>query len=313
MKHLSLKRLSFIAFLLLIAPWTMSLIMAQTIKTTFVSGPGRDRGEGPAMVADGRYDTKWCVDDPRQMPYTIVLDAGEETSFAEYGFVTGDDTQDYPDRNPVTWRVSGSNDKQNWSVIDDQKNNRGMGDENEQEYCFKPTFKGKYRYYRFEFIRMAGGTRIQLSEINLHKTGKTVVKATFVSGTGRDGKEGAAMAADGRLFTKWCVDESREMPYSIVLDAGEQMAVSEYGFVTGDDTHTYPDRNPVSWRISGSNDKQAWTPLDEQKLNRRMRDENEQEYRFKVPAPTSFRFYRFEFTRMAAGTRLQLSEIKLYK
>ena len=287
--------------------------LAQTIKTTFVSGPGRDRVEGPAMVADGRYDTKWCVDSPQQMPYTIVLDAGEETSFAEYGFVTGDDTQDYPDRNPVTWRVSGSNDKQNWTVLDDQKNNRSMGDENEQEYCFKPTFKGKYRYYRFEFIRMAGGTRIQLSEINLHKTGKTALKTTFVSGTGNNGKEGAAMVTDGLLYTKWCIDEPQQMPYSVVLDAGTSTTIAEYSFVTGDDTHTYPDRNPMNWRVSGSNDKQSWTTLDEQKFNRRMRDENEQEYHFKPAATGSFRYYRFEFIRMAADTRLQLSEIKLYK
>ena len=121
------------------------------------------------------------------------------------------------------------------------------------------------------------------------------------------------MAADGHLYTKWCVDEPQVMPYTIVLDAGEQMAVSEYGLVTGDDTHTYPDRNPMTWRVSGSNDKQAWTPLDEQKNNRRMRDENEQEYRFKVSSPATFRYYRFEFIRMTSGTRLQLSEIKLYK
>ena len=297
-------------FMLLLACQEAS---AQTIKTTFVSGPGRDRGEGPAMVADGRYDTKWCLDAPFLMPYVIVLDAGEVTSIAEYGFVTGDDTQSYPERNHVTWRVSGSNDKQDWVLIDDQRNNHSMGDENEEEYCFQPTFKGKFRYYRFEFIRMAEGTRIQLSEINLHKTAKTAVKTTFVSGTGRDGKESAAMVSDGLFYTKWCIDEPQQMPYSVVLDAGEQMAVSEYGFVTGDDTHTYPDRNPITWRVSGSNDKQAWTSLDEQKFNRRMRDENEQEYRFKVPSPASFRYYRFEFIRMADGTRLQLSEIKLYK
>lgn len=287
--------------------------MAQTIKTTLVSGPGRDRSEGPAMVCDGLYTTKWCVDSPRQMPYTIVLDAGEETSFAEYGFVTGDDTSAYPERNPVTWRVSGSNDKQNWVLVDDKKNDLSMGDDNEQEYCFKPTFNGKYRYYRFEFIKMAGGTRIQLSEINLHKTAKEVVKTTFVSGSGNNGKEGAAMVSDGLFYTKWCIDEPRQMPYAVVLDAGTATAVTEYSFVTGDDTHTYPDRNPMTWRVSGSNDKQAWTTLDEQKFNRKMRDENEQEYHFKPSASGSFRYYRFEFIRMADGTRLQLSEIKLYK
>jgi hypothetical protein len=65
--------------------------------------------------------------------------------------------------------------------------------------------------------------------------------------------------------------------------------------------------------MSGSNDKQNWTVLDEQKSTRRLRDENEQEYRFKPKSTGSFRYYRFEFIQMTAGTRLQLSEIKLFK
>jgi hypothetical protein len=103
------------------------------------------------------------------------------------------------------------------------------------------------------------------------------------------------------------------MPYNVVLDAGQPTPINEYRFYTGDDTHTYPSRNPITWRMSGSNDKQNWTVLDEQKSTRRLRDENEQEYRFKPKSTGSFRYYRFEFIQMTAGTRLQLSEIKLFK
>lgn len=304
-----MKHISFVLMLL----FACSEISAQAIKTTLVKGTGPNDDEGPAMVCDGSYDTKWCIDSRRQLPYMIILDAGTETNIAEYGFVTGDDTSSYPDRNPVTWKVSGSNDKENWTLLDDQKNNASMGDEDQEEYRFKPTFNGKFRYFRFEFIRMAGSTRIQLSEINLYKTAKAAIKATFVSGSGRDGKESAAMASDGLFYTKWCLDEPRQMPYNIVLDAGEQAIVSEYSFVTGDDTHDYPDRNPITWKVSGSNDQKSWTTLDEQKFNRRLRDENEQEYRFKTANQSPYRYYRFEFIRMTDGTRLQLSEIKLYK
>ena len=148
---------------------TTSTLAQNAIKTTLVSGPGRDRDEGPAMVCDGDISTKWCVDEPFRMPYTIILDAGTQTDFAEYGFVTGNDTQDYPDRNPVTWVMSGSNDKQSWTPLDEQKYNCRMRDENEQEYRFKVPSPAPFRYYRFEFIRMAGGTRLQLSEVKLYK------------------------------------------------------------------------------------------------------------------------------------------------
>lgn len=308
-----MKRFSLSVFLYFIFSSLVHITFAQsTTKLTLVSGPGRGE-EGAAMVCDGQFSTKWCIDSPRQLPYVIVLDAGQQMPLAEYGLVTGDDTDSYPERNPVTWRVSGSNDKQNWTTIDDRKNDRSLPADNYQEYRFAPTGKGQYRYFRFEFIRMAGGSRIQLSEIFLYKTKQMPIKATFSSGTGRDGKEGSAMVADGHLFSKWCIDEPRQMPYTVVLDAGEQTPISEYRFYTGDDTHSYPDRNPVTWRVSGSNDKQSWTTLDEQKNNRSLRDENEQEYRFKPAATGSYRYYRFEFIRMFAGTRLQLSEIKLYK
>lgn len=308
MRHLTFILMSFLA---------LSEALAQApVKTTFVSGSGRGGQEGPAMICDDQLSTKWCIDFPRLMPYSIVLDAGQQTSIVEYGLVTGDDTNAYPERNPVTWSVSGSNDKENWTTIDEQKNNRSLPAEGLQEYRFKPKAagaKGKFRYYRFEFSKMAGGTRIQLSEIYLYDKIQMPVKATFVSGSGRDGKEGAAMAADGWLFTKWCIDEPRQMPYSIILDAGEAAPVTEYRFVTGDDTHDYPDRNPVSWKMSGSNDQKSWTVLDEQKGNRLLRDENEQEYRFRPATSGNYRYYRFEFLKMAGGTRLQLSEIKLFK
>ena len=264
------------------------------------------------MICDGDISTKWCIDEPENMPYTIILDAGKATDFAEYGFVTGNDTQDYPDRNPVTWVLSGSNDKQSWTILDKQENDRTLRDENEQEYRFKPAKKGQYRYYKFEFLKMDDGTRIQLSEINLHKVGRTAVKTTFVSGTG-NGKEGAAMVSDGFFYTKWCVDEPSQMPYSIVLDAGTQTAINEYGLVTGEDTHSYPGRNPRNWKVMGSNDKSNWKVISEVKNDRSMRDENEQEYRFRVKDAPAYRYYKFVFEQVWEDTRIQLSEIKLYK
>lgn len=291
---------------------TSSVLAQETIKTKLVSETGSDIEEGPAMICDGDASTKWCVDEPSHMPYVIILDAGTPTDFAEYGFVTGNDTQDYPDRNPVTWRVSGSNDKQNWTTIDTQENDRTLRDENEQEYRFKPAKKGQFRYYRFEFLKMADGTRIQLSEINLHKVGRTSIKTTFVSGPG-NGKEGAAMVSDGFFYTKWCIDEPSKMPYSIVLDAGTSTAITEYGLVTGDDSHTYSGRNPRNWKVMGSNDKSNWKQLSEVKNDRSMRDENEQEYRFRVKNAPAYRYYKFVFEKTWEDTRIQLAEIKLYK
>ena len=309
--------------LLILASSSIQMLAQADIKPTFVSGTIPGGSEGARMICDGKLSTKWCIDEPGQMPYFIILDAGRQLGVVEYGLVTGDDTNMYPERNPVTWRVSGSNDQQAWTLLDDRKNDRSLPAEGQQEYRFKPQASGQFRYYRFEFLRMAGGSRIQLSEINLYDKVQTPIKLAFVSTntttaaqTGRRRPtiaEDASMVADGFLHTKWCIDRPSQMPYTVTLDAGSQTAVSEYRFYTADDTHSYPERNPIAWRMSGSNDQQTWTTLDEQQSNRRLRDENEQEYRFKPHATGQFRYYRVEFLRMAVGTRLQLSEINLYK
>lgn len=306
--------LSLSGVLFALATLVSSSVLAQdNIPTALVSGTGWDDEEGPKSVCDGQMNTKWCVDEPSQMPYTIVLDAGRSVAIQEYGLATGNDTAEYPSRNPVGWRLSGSNDMKAWTLLDEQNNNRSLPAENYSEYRFRTREKGQYRYYRFEFLRLTRGTRIQLSEISLYDKVQMPARVAFVSGTGSGTKEGAEMVCDGHLYSKWCIDAPRQMPYAVVLDASEPIVITEYRFATGDDTHTYPQRNPITWRLSGSNDQQSWTLLDEQKGNRRLRDENEQEYRFKPKASGSYRYYRFEFLRMAEGTRLQLSEIRLFK
>ena len=57
----------------------------------------------------------------------------------------------------------------------------------------------------------------------------------------------------------------------------------------------------------------VWKMLTEVKNDRSMRDENEQEYRFRVKDAAAYRYYKFEFEKVWEDTRIQLSEIKLYK
>ena len=293
------------------------------IRTTVAEATVPDGEEGARMLCDGQLSTKWCIEEPTLMPYSVTLDAGTAQTVREYGLATGDDTSFYPSRNPVTWRMSGSNDRKTWTLLDERRNDRSLPAEDMQEFRFKPRREGDFRYYRFDFLRMAGGTRIQLSEVRLYQQMQTPVKAVFVSTNTKSAPatqrrrpmmpEDASMVCDGFLHTKWCIDEPSQMPYSVTLDAGEEIVLGEYRLCTGDDTHYYPSRNPVAWRVSGSNDKQTWTTVDERQNNRLLRDENEQEYRFKTKQTATFRYYRFDFLRMTEGTMFQLSEIKLYK
>lgn len=141
----------------------------------------------------------------------------------------------------------------------------------------------------------------------------TPVAVTFVSGTQPQGKEGSAMVADGHKWTKWCLDAPDEMPYRVILDAAGATALKAYALVTAEDTHYYPSRNPIAWNIYGSDDLKQWTLIENIKYSRRLDDQNEQTYLFPIKESRAWRYYKFEFTRMAEGTRIQLSEISLYK
>lgn len=141
-----------------------------------------------------------------------------------------------------------------------------------------------------------------------------VVKATFVSGTDKDGKESADKVVDGHKYTKWCINKEQLMPYTVVLSVGETpIVLKEYILTTGDDTATYPDRNPASWVVCGSNDQQKWTVLDEKHSYLRMAGLNIQDYYFPVKTDKAFKYYRFQFTETQARSELQLSEIQLCK
>lgn len=138
-------------------------------------------------------------------------------------------------------------------------------------------------------------------------------KIQLVDGPTNIDDESAEMIADGHYYTKWCYDNASDLPYTLIVSTKEPIRLGQYGLVSAEDSYYYPGRNPLDWRVSGSNDKKSWTKLDERKFNWTMRDENEQEYIFKVKDAVSFRYYKFEFLKMQKDTRIQLSEINLYK
>ena len=145
------------------------------------------------------------------------------------------------------------------------------------------------------------------------KKAYTLEKIRLVEGPTSIDKESAEMLTDGHFYTKWCYDNASDMPYTVIVSTQEPIRLGQYGLVTAEDTYYYPGRNPLDWRILGSNDQKNWTKLDERKFNWTMRDENEQEYTFEVKGASSFRYYKFEFVKVQKETRIQLAEIRLYK
>lgn len=144
---------------------------------------------------------------------------------------------------------------------------------------------------------------------------QTKVKLAKAEGPHTFEGEGTENLIDGLLYTKWCFlgNGQKGFPYEVTLTANEAFSLKKYVMATADDTSSYPGRNPMNWKVMGSNDKKKWTLLDEKKYNWTMDAQNEQLFGFDVQNAPSFKYYLFVFNRLQEGTTIQLSEIMLYK
>lgn len=128
-----------------------------------------------------------------------------------------------------------------------------------------------HRYYQFAIEAIGGGETIQLSEFDLiDKNGNDVTPITTYAYTGSSysDNESQEKLFDDDINTKYCGPFSSGTTLYIYIDAGKKVTLSGYRMTTGNDTDSYPQRNPVSWSLLGSNtqseqpDDAVWTPLD---------------------------------------------------
>lgn len=146
----------------------------------------------------------------------------------------------------------------------------------------------KYRYIKIKINEVKSGSLIQLSEWRFFKdsndvylwddndkNGITVGGSTDVGNSGEkileiiDNRINSNGDASGR--NKYC--NTFTGPQEIIIDLGDGDYIDlnqyvQYTYYTGDDSNDYPERSPVSWEISFSNDKEKWILFDyREKIN----------------------------------------------
>jgi len=93
-----------------------------------------------------------------------------------------------------------------------------------------------------------------------------------------------------------------------IIIASEPTTVQQYSLVTGADTYNYPSRNPVSWKLEGSNDNQTWTLIDEKVQTYQLKSFNKFENVVEVGGTEeAYKYFKFSVTQIADG--FQLSEL----
>ena len=147
--------------------------------------------------------------------------------------------------------------------------------------------------------------------------GKTFTSYTSIAGTGNWSEaDNYKRLVDNNNISKWCC----ELGGGIYVEFNTSNAIIPTGYVltTGDDTKTYPNRNPTEWKLYGKlNEGDKWTLLDSIANYTSLPATNLTDVNFNFSNSQPYKYFRFEVKAVKGyeGTTtnylFQLQEMKL--
>lgn len=260
-------------------------------------------------------------------PFEITWKMVKEVSVSAYTLYTANDTESYPDRNPKSWSIYGSEDGEEWTLLE-KVDNGEMPAANYTSKQFTLNNTDAYRYYKWEVHETEGGS-FQIGEMLLYTSenipetppvlppagvgefegtlptqglsaaGKeaepltyedaidwmnehkflnptTNILTAYTNASCWADQEGPAQLFDGDFSPKFDLGTIGEESGGklgggtpsgayIVVETEKALTIGAYVLVSGNDTATYPDRNPIQWVLYGSTDGENWVVLDQVK------------------------------------------------
>ena len=139
----------------------------------YKGGDGANAGESWGNICDNDASTKFYGD--RQNGW-FMIQADKPVAVKQYSIVTGGDSYQYRNRNPRGWTLEGSNDKENWTMIDKVSDYDLIENINSTEFTFVPSYvpeeetgakestsTEEFKYFRFTVTEPLENN-IQISE-----------------------------------------------------------------------------------------------------------------------------------------------------
>ncbi|MGN1318207.1 MAG: InlB B-repeat-containing protein, partial [Lachnospirales bacterium] len=150
------------------------------------------------------------------------------------------------------------------------------------------------------------------------------VEFTALDGTGNNGEsQNYAKLIDGTTSTKWCdrvgtTSSTTYIPY-IIFKASKKVIITDYTFITGNDTATQTLRNPKDWTLYGCNDYDeenltggTWTAIHTVTDDDTMPAENYVSCNFTIDDNNEmYQYYKLEITANHGTSLMQLSEMEI--
>ena len=116
-----------------------------------------------------------------------IIIASEPVAVQQYSIVTGYDNYEYPYQNPASWKLEGSNDNQNWTLIDEKVQTYQLQAKNLEEFVFPVNGTETYKFFKFTATQLAGDLELGEFWINeqAHTWGDAVETAATCTAPGQ--------------------------------------------------------------------------------------------------------------------------------
>ncbi|MDD6501479.1 MAG: discoidin domain-containing protein [Bacteroidales bacterium] len=159
-----------VTLLLLVAAMVMPVTGNAQVTLTYDSSSSGYTNETASNLFDGDTSTKWCYDAPSTSSSAwVVFKANEACRLKGYTITTANDNASNRNRNPKDWKIYGSNDKSNWTVLVSVSNDSKLQDENSTSYKYTLAtgIATKYEYYKWEITANQGAGVFHVSEFSI--------------------------------------------------------------------------------------------------------------------------------------------------
>lgn len=283
--------------------------------------------EGKRMLFDHNTYTKFLTDaaPTADAPVTVSFRLTEPAAVASYLLAAGPDELG---RNPKSWTLEGSQDGNDWQVLNEQT---GIVFQSEQETRrFETENRTAYTYYRLVITENNGEPMTQFSELQLFAAPETSGPSEPTEPAAKepepfdltsliqpDSIEASPAVSDGegiaKLFdyntdSKYVSTAAPTADQPIFVQFALQEACAVTGYVLGA-ANDEPTRDPADWTLYGSADGQEWTPLDSR--SGETFSGRQETRKFTLGESDTYRYFRLEITANAGAPLLQFSELRL--
>jgi hypothetical protein len=283
-----------------------------TITVSKDNDSGPESNEGSLKLIDNNLNSKFLIGGfSPNINFWMQQELGESQVANRYSITSGNDA---PDRDAKSWEFLGSNDGENWLVLD-TRTDETFGERN-QTRDFTVSNDQAYKFYRINITANNGGNLLQISEWRVLSlqlidpsnpadvTTAAVISVSNDNVNGAQGAEGSSKLIDGDTNSKFLAGFSSG--FWMQQELSQAKVIDKFTLTSGNDA---PDRDAVDWVFSGSNDGNSWSDLGSF-TNEVFSDRNETR-EFTISNSNAFVYYRITITANNGSDAIQISEWRL--